>query len=796
MWKLPIHFIVARYTEADTQARLLNGSRQRSLKRLMAPLLGCFTKMRCWRHLGTLLSLVGVSTFALSANDKPLTPSEFVIDGQADDVRALDDHRLVLKGRAQVKRGRLGVRGEQLEYDQDTDEARADGKVVITRKDFIVKGPSACIKLEANEGNIAQPQYWFAPTNGSGAADTIDFIGPGRYVAKNATYSTCSPENRSWFLRADSFDIDDNAKVAKAKNSVLYFFDIPVFASPYLSLPLSDERRSGLLAPTFELNTNSGVGVGIPYYFNIAPNRDFTLLPRLMSKRGVQLGGEFRYLEPNYSGNVQMEYLPNDLILHHDRWFYRLRHQQNLPSVLPGLSFYADVARVSDATYPSDLGQNVGTVVQQQFNQEIGVKHDIGNWHTFARVQKFQTLEPNVPPFNRVPQLNLQYNDDTSLTDFIFKVEADATGFEMPGTRSSVMPNGQRAFIKPELSYLYRTPGYFIIPKVSFDASIYDLQKPLNVAGPTRIERSVPTISLDSGLVFERPASEWSHLLGVPMTQTFEPRAFYVYTPFREQSEIPIFDSASTDFNLTKIFSEQSFSGHDRIADNSKVTLGITSRLFEENTGAERAQFILAQRFDLDGQRVTMGSTNTAAQSSYSDLLVGASVRLLPKVTLESAVDYNMQGGQLQSSSLDMSWRPNASHTFNFGYRYQRPNDVLGQLPMRQFLTSVQWPITSKLYMIGRANYDRANHQMVDSLAGFEYDADCWIGRFALQRYATTPGSTTVKTMASSFVFQIEFKGLSKVGASAGNIFKVKIPGYTPLSSRPVGATLYDKDSN
>lgn len=795
MWKLPIHFIVVRDTEADTQAGLSSGSRKKSLKHLMASLHHCFAKMRRWKHLGTLLSLVGVSTFAFSTSDKPLAPSELVIDGQADNVRVLDDHRLVLKGRAQVKRGRLGVRGEQLEYDQDTDEARADGKVVITRKDFVVKGPSACIKLEANEGNIAQPQYWFAPTNGSGAADKIDFVGPGRYVAKNATYSTCSPENRSWFLHADRFDIDDNNKVATAKNSVLYFFDIPVFASPYLTLPLSDERRSGLLAPTFELNTNSGVGVGVPYYFNIAPNRDFTLLPRLMSKRGVQLGGEFRYLEPNYNGNVQVEYLPNDLILQHDRWFYRLQHQQNLPGVLPGLSLYADVAKVSDATYPSDLGQNVGTVVQQQFNQEVGVKYDIGHWRTFARVQKFQTLEPNVPPFNRVPQLNLQYND-TSLTDFVFRVEADATSFEMPSTSLSTMPNGQRAFIKPELSYVYRMPGYFVIPKISFDASIYDLQKPLNVAGPTRIERSVPTISVDSGLVFERPAFEWTHLLGVPITQTLEPRAFYVYTPFREQSQIPIFDSASTDFNLTKIFSEQSFSGHDRIADNSKVTLGITSRLLEENTGAERAQFVLAQRFDLDGQRVTMGSTNTAAQSSYSDLLVGASVRLLPKVTLESAVDYNMQASQLQSSSLDMSWRPSSSHTFNFGYRYQRPNDVLGQLPMRQFLTSVQWPITSKLYMIGRANYDRANHQMVDSLAGFEYDADCWIGRFALQRYATTPGSATIKTMASSFVFQIEFKGLSKVGASAGNIFKVKIPGYTPLSSRPVGTTLYDKDLN
>lgn len=744
--------------------------------------------------MGTLLSLVGASTFAF-ANDKVAPPSELVIDGQADDVRALDDHRLVLKGRAQVKRGRLGVRGEQLEYDQDTDEARADGKVVITRQDFIVKGPSACIKLEANEGSIAQPQYWFAPTNGSGAADTIDFIGPGRYVAKNATYSTCSPENRSWFLRADNFDIDDNNKVATAKNSVLYFFDVPIFASPYLSLPLSDARRSGLLAPTFELNTSSGVGVGIPYYFNIAPNRDFTLLPRLMSKRGVQLGGEFRYLEPNYSGNVQVEYLPNDFILQRDRWFYRLQHQQNLPSVLPRLRFYTDVAKVSDATYPSDLGQNVGTVVQQQFNQEIGVRYDLGNWRTFARVQKFQTLEPNVPPFNRAPQINLQYND-TSLADFVFKVEADATAFEMPSTSASAMPNGRRAFIKPELSYAYRTPGYFVIPKISFDASLYDLQKPLNVAGPTRIERSVPTISVDSGLVFERAAFEWSHLLGLPMMQTLEPRAFYVYTPFREQSQIPIFDSASTDFNLTKIFSEQSFSGHDRIADNSKVTLGVTSRLFEEKTGAERAHFVLAQRFDLDGQRVTMGRTNTAAQSNYSDLLVGASVRLLPKVTLESAVDYNMQASQLQSSSLDMSWRPSASRTFNFGYRYQRPNDVLGQLPMRQFLASAQWPITSRLYMIGRANYDRANHQMVDSLAGFEYDADCWIGRFALQRYATTPGSATIKTMASSFVFQIEFKGLSKVGASAGNIFKLKIPGYTPLSSRPVGATLYDKDSN
>lgn len=706
------------------------------------------------------------------------------LDGRANDISALDEHRVLLKGDASLRRGSLSIRSDQLEYDKDTDEAQAEGQVIIKRDDLIVRGPRARLKLEANEGSMERPMYRFVRTNGSGSASKIDFLGKGQYRADEATYSTCNPGNMSWFLRAERLDINEDEKVAVARGGRMYFQGVPVLASPYLSIPLSDERRSGVLPPTVGSSSSGGMDISIPYYFNIAPNRDLTLQPRLLSKRGVQLGATFRYLEPSYSGQLQGEYLPKDAMEHENRWFYRFQHRQN---ILPGLSFYVDRAAVSDDKYPSDMGRNVSAVVQQQFNQEVGLNYGQGNWAALARVQNFQTLAPNVPPFNRAPQVNVLYNNRQA-GDFVISAEADVTKFAHP---TNFQRNGLRTFVKPEISYLYQRPGYFLIPKVSFHASSYTLNQPTVVSGQTQITRLLPTVSLDSGLIFERAATEWSSLLGKSMRQTLEPRLFYVYTPFREQSQIPIFDTASADFNLTQIFSEQPFVGADRVADNNKLTAGVTSRLIESDSGAERARFILAQRFDLQGQRVTIGDTSSTATRKYSDVLAGASVRLFPQVNLESAVQYNLQQNQLQRSSIDVAWRPGVQRTLNFGYRYQRPNDVLGVLPLRQFVISGQWPLWGNIYGIGRANYDRAGHKMVDSLVGFEYDADCWIGRVVLQRF-TNPSAT----VTTNFFFQIEFKGLSKLGNNdAGNIFKLNIPGYTPLSSRPIGAPLHDNPS-
>lgn len=691
-------------------------------------------------------------------------------EGLAKDIRALDEHRLFFQGDAEVKRGPLQLRADQLEYDKDTDIAKAQGQVCFKRDDLVVNGPQAQLQVDANEGYMDQVSYQILSTQGKGTADKIYFRGPGQYRGEQITYSTCRPGKPDWLLRIKRLDIDDERKVATGETGVMYFLGMPIAASPYLKIPLSDERRSGILPPTVGTGSNSGIDITVPYYFNIAPNRDLTLFPRLLSKRGAQLGSTFRYLNPNYKGNIQAEFLHNDRVFKRDRWFYRIQHQQQL---LSNTYFYIDRAKVSDDSYPSDLGRNLSAAVQQQFNQEVGVTYSSPYWTAQARVQKFQTLSPNTPPFDRQPQMTVRYKN-SDLEDILLAGETDFTEFRKVGDPAT---NSQRTYIKPEISYIYRKPAFFIIPKASLHASAYSFNQTPVGATTNHIQRVVPTVSLDTGLIFERAESlvPW---FGKRVLQTMEPRLFYVYTPFREQSNIPLFDTASADFNLTQIFSEQPFMGNDRVADNNKLTAGLTSRFLEADSGNERARFVLAQRLDMHGQRVTLTNTATQVQRSYSDVLAVASVRLSSQVAVESAVQYTMGNKQLQRSSIDLSWRPGAQRTMNFGYRYQRPSDVLTS-PLRQFVVSGQWPITSQLYGIARANYDRVGHKLVDSLVGFEYDADCWVGRLVLQRFTNNTQGTT-----SNFYFQIEFKGLAKIGLPADTIFKLNVPGYTPLSSQ------------
>ncbi|MCC7005477.1 MAG: LPS-assembly protein LptD [Ottowia sp.] len=521
----------------------------------------------------------------------------------------------------------------------------------------------------------------------------------------------------------------------------------------------------------------------LPYYVNIASNRDFIFKPRLLSKRGMQLATEFRYLAADYNGVLQAEYLPEDRIARRNRWFYNVQHSHQIG---PDWKTYINAAKVSDDNYPGDLGQSSSTAVQQQFTQELGVSYTHGNWTTLARVQKFQTLAPNPPAVNRVPQLNVLYRDK-NVEGWVFQAETDVSQFKYPVAPVAGTSDGMRVFVKPELRYVWRTPNYFVIPKISLNASAYDLSQPMQIGGPTSITRTLPSVSVDAGLAFVRAADEWTGLFGRDIEQTLEPRIFYVYTPFRDQSQIPIFDTASADFNLTQIFSEQPFYGNDRIADNNKVTVGVTSRLLALAGGEELASFTLAQRFDMQGQRVTINSTNYSAKQSYSDVLAGASVNFFSDLSLGSTVQYTLVSRQLQASNLDLSWKPGQRRVLNFSYSYQRPNDVIGPVPLRQIVASGQWPVFAQFDLLARANYDRAGRKMVDSMLGLQYDAGCWIGRFVVQRFTNLSQRTN-----TNFFFQVEFKGLSQGLGSANNIFKLYVPGYTPLSARPADLSSHE----
>ncbi len=704
---------------------------------------------------------------------------------EADRMTGYSERGVELEGHAELRRDGGAIKGDKLTYDQDTDEAFAQGNVRMSRSGTLAVGPEARMKVEANEGYMLSPDYYFQQTGGSGKAERIDFLDKDRSTARHASYTTCSPDNADWYFSANRIDLDNDRQVGVAYGGVLNFFGVPIAAAPAFSFPLNDDRRSGFLPPLMGYGSRSGFDLTTPYYVNIAPNRDLTIYPRLMTERGLQLGGEYRYLGQGYNGRLRAEFLPDDKKTNSNRWAYSIQHNQNLAK---GLNAYLNVNRVSDDQYPDDFNRSVSQSTLRQYTQEGGVTY---NWQDFtflARVQKFQTLRPSEPSYERVPQLNGKYIR-YDLGGFDVQVEADYTRFRIPLTSTGFQqPQGERMFIQPSISYPIVRAGWFVTPKVTFNAAQYQMEAASNT--PTvqnNFSRVLPTMSLDSGMTFEREAPTVSRLFGVNYVQTLEPRLFYVYTPFRDQSQFPLFDTVQSDFGYGQIFSENPFTGYDRIADNNKLTGGLTTRLIEADTGIERFRGTIAQRYDFTGQRVQINGTLADPKAGFSDLLAATTIQMFRGYYLDAGVQYNPDSDRINYGNVALSYRPESRKVINAGYRYRRPTSVTDNTAIDQFEVSSQWPITRRAYGIARFAFDLNASQMVDALAGVEYAADCWVGRVVYQRFRNTTDGYTGRVF-----LQVEFRGLSKIGSNPLNILRLNVPGYEPVSAKPVPTTQFD----
>lgn len=704
---------------------------------------------------------------------------------EADRMTGYSERGVELEGHAELRRDGGVVKGDKLTYDQDTDEAFAQGNVRMSRAGTLAVGPEARLKVEANEGYMLSPDYYFQQTGGTGKAERIDFLDQNRSTARQASYTTCSPDNADWYFSANRIDLDSDRQVGVAYGGVLNFFGVPVAAAPAFSFPLNDDRRSGFLPPLMGYSSKSGFDLTAPYYVNIAPNRDLTIYPRLMTERGLQLGGEYRYLSESYSGRVRAEFLPDDRKTNSNRWAYSLQHTQRLA---PGLGAYLNLNRVSDDRYPDDFNRTVSQSTLRQYTQEGGVTYNWQDFTLLARVQKFQTLRPSEPSYERVPQLNGKYLR-YDLGGFDVQVEADYTRFRIPLTSTGFQqPQGERMYFQPSISYPIVRAGWYVTPKVSFSAAQYQMEAATNTpTAQNNLSRAIPTVSLDSGMTFERDAPTISRLFGVNYVQTLEPRLFYVYTPFRDQSQFPLFDTVQSDFGYGQIFSENPFTGYDRIADNNKLTGGVTTRLIESDTGIERFRGTIAQRYDFTGQRVQLNGTLADPKSGSSDLLAATTIQLFRGYYLDAGVQYNPDSDRINYGNVAFTYRPESRKVFNAGYRYRRPTSVTDNTAIDQFEVSSQWPITRRAYGIARFAFDLTASQMVDALAGVEYAADCWVGRVVYQRFRNTTQGYTGRVF-----LQVEFRGLSKIGSNPLNILRLNVPGYEPVSAKPVPTTQFD----
>ena len=698
------------------------------------------------------------------------------------------DLETVIEGDAQLRRGDTVIRADRLEYYQPDDLAKARGNVRINRAGNVFEGPQLELKVESFEGFFNQPSYRFLRNDAYGQADRVDFIDEKRAIIRNATYTTCQRRPGpswmpDWILRAASIRIDNEEEVGQAEGAVLSFMNVPILPVPALSFPLSEKRKSGLLPPTLGLDNLNGIEVTTPYYWNIAPNRDATFYPSVMSKRGVLVGGEFRYLERDYAGKLRADFMPSDKLRDTQRWGYALQHG-GVISGLPigGIGLNLNLNRVSDDNYWRDFSRGTVSLTQRLLGSDGALSWSSGNLSMVARALKWQTLQdptsPIVPPYDRLPQLAARYGRGDLAGGMETAVEADYTRFHADPFLTG-QPNARRSYALAQISRPWQTPGWFFTPKLQVHATGYQFDTPLPTNGVTSANRVVPTFSLDSGLVFERDAS----FFGRSFRQTLEPRAFYVNTPFRDQNYLPNYDSAANDYNFATIYTENAFGGNDRIADNNLLTMGVSTRLLDAASGAEAARFGMAQRFRFKDQLVTLPG-GAPVSERLSDILFGASVNWVPKWNVESTVQYNPKTKRSIRSTLGGRYSPSNYHVISAAYRLQRESsesiDIGWQWPLNDLwgdkgrdLGPGRGQGEGRWYSVGRLNLSLKDRSIVDAIVGLEYDAGCWLGRIVFDRLQSSSSTANKRIL-----FQLEFVGFARLGSGALQTLKDNIPRY------------------
>lgn len=706
------------------------------------------------------------------------------------------------RGTVELRHAGVVIRADQLRYDRAEDLAVAQGKVRISFAGSVFSGPEVQMKVQRLEGFVQQPEYHLAATNAGGKAERVDFLGERRANIINASYTSCQrdgAEQPDWIISAQRLSLNAETAEGVAEGAELRFLGVPILSLPSLSFPLSDQRKSGWLPPSLSVTTGSGVEYGQPYYWNIAPNRDATIAPRVSTRRGLAVDGQFRYLEAGFSGTANLDWLPYDQQAQRTRYWLTFEHEGRISDLA---RYSAVVERVSDDLWWNDFPRKHRALTPRLLPVVAQVEREFGSAElgsqVYARVQTWQPLQyPNTmdAPFQRAPQIGLRSSGQLA-QGMQFALETEFNRFTLPGdagyTSSTTPSDGSRVHAQGWLSRPWREPGWWVTPSLLFNAAAYNTDEAMP-DGRRTAARVIPTASVGGGAEFDRSTD----LFGSALRQTLEPRLLYVYTPYVDQNNLPNFDSALKDYSFASIYSENVFSGIDRVSDTNAITAGVTTRLLDATTGAELLQLGVVQRYLFQDQVIT--EDGVTEKRGFSDVLLRGSTRVIPSWNLEGYLRFSPTADRIVRSILGVQYNPAPFRTLNLTYRYAR--DLTSQ-----YEASWQWPIyegpgaargtrrdnqcISAWYSVGRINYNAYDRRVTDSVVGIEYDAGCWIARLAVSRW-----STGVSEASTQVLFQLELVGLSRLGSNAMSILRDNIPGYRLLrdsrSATPASA-FYD----
>jgi LPS-assembly protein len=680
----------------------------------------------------------------------------------ADRADAKLDESAHFSGNVELRRGGLHLFADDVLYNQADNTLDASGHIHL-RKDSgeTIRAPRLSYEIDTERGYTEDAQFAFATNAARGAAERIRLEGRNLMTLESVSYTTCPPGRDDWLLRASTLTLDKASEIGSAWNARISFMHVPIFYSPYLSFPLTDQRKSGFLAPHVGHSSNSGFFLSAPYYFNLAPNYDDTLTSRVLQKRGLQLINEFRYLGKSYSGTLDLEYLPNDRATDSDRQALFFRHRHSLS---PLWSAATDIQWVSDTSYLIDLGKGTESS-RTHLPRSVSLDYGGSIWRFSGRAFTYQTLDTTIPlaeqPYQRLPQLLLKADSPSGPNRLHSALESEWVNFYRPGFALDVLNvveppvAGQRFDVLPSVSLPLRTSYFYFTPKAGYRYTSWRLNWNADAQNPNpdeSPERGLPIYSLDSGLAFERAG----RMSGQAYTQTLEPRIYYVYIPYQDQDKLPVFDAALPAFSFYNFFRENRFVGADRVGDANQLTAAVTSRFLLAN-GVEQARVSLGQVSYFADQQVNLpaGTVN----QTRSDLIGEVSARLGRSWYLRAGLQWDNKEHDTRRSSVYAHYRPADDTIVNLGYRYtdNLPNSVVQPEGLADI--SVQWPLTPHWTGVARWNRSLPESRTVQAYAGLQYTSCCWAFRIAARHRLQPDGSVD-----NSVLFEFDLSGLAKMG--------------------------------
>lgn len=655
-----------------------------------------------------------------------------------------------LTGKVEGRRGQQQLFADTVTYDKQTDKAKAEGNVRYEHDGQTIVGNQADIDIGHDSGTITPARFWLSDRHIRGQADVVHFESTTVTQLEGAQFTTCDEGSDDWVLRASKLRLDTAKNEGVARHARIKFMHVPIFYFPYLSFPLQG-RKTGFLVPAIGDSTESGTELSIPYYLNLAPNRDATLTANLFSRRGLLMEGEFRYLNQHSRGQLDLAHINDDRVYGSDRSAVNFFHRGE-PA--PGWRTRLEYRYVSDSLYLADFGGELANSSATHLERRANVNYRGDYLQANLLLQAYQTIDETVPPlsepYKRLPQLLMNTRDWHGPAGIRAGLGAEAVKFDR-----SAGVTGTRVDLQPRISWPVRGAAGFFVPKLGYRYTGYQLENssPVYSNNPSR---SLPVFSVDSGLVFERDMGNG----GSAARQTLEPRLFYLNVPYRDQSNLvvdefgtdSVFDTSLPLFGMDQLFRENRFIGGDRVGDANQLSAALTSRVLSR-TGRELLSASIGRIVYFEDRRVTLPG-QTVATESTSDWVAELKSRWTPTLTTRASLERDAKNEITKRGSINILYHKDLRHALKLAYRYEQNSIEQGDI-------AFIWPLGSHWNVVGRWLHSLKDDVNLETLKGIEYESCCWTARVVQRTYRV---NAMAQNENNSIWLQLELKGLTSIG--------------------------------